>query len=57
MGNEENWTAASEDFKTPRGILDYSFMGSSATTVSVWKIAGNLGGESVRSLLGLPIHS
>ncbi|KAJ7229001.1 glycoside hydrolase family 35 protein [Mycena pura] len=45
MGNEENWWAAGEDFKTPRGILRYSFMGSNATTVSVWKVAGNLGGE------------
>ncbi|KAJ6538991.1 glycoside hydrolase family 35 protein [Mycena capillaripes] len=46
MGNEENWEAAGEDFKTPRGILSYSFTGSAATTVSVWKVAGNLGGEN-----------
>ncbi|KAJ6567229.1 glycoside hydrolase family 35 protein [Mycena vulgaris] len=45
MGYEENWTAAADDFKTPRGILSYSFMGSN-TNVSVWKIAGNFGGES-----------
>ncbi|KAJ6516256.1 glycoside hydrolase family 35 protein [Mycena sanguinolenta] len=45
MGNEENWWAAGEDFKTPRGILSYSFPGSVATTVSEWKVAGNLGGE------------
>jgi hypothetical protein len=47
MGNEENWAAASDDFKTPRGILSYSFTGSPATT-AVWKVAGNLGGETVR---------
>ncbi|KAJ6510194.1 glycoside hydrolase family 35 protein [Mycena vitilis] len=46
MGNEENWWAAADDFKTPRGILSYSFIGSAATNVSVWKVAGNLGGES-----------
>ncbi|KAJ7179483.1 glycoside hydrolase family 35 protein [Mycena filopes] len=46
MGNEENWWAAGEDFKTPRGILSYAFTGSPATTVSLWKVAGNLGGES-----------
>ncbi|KAJ6627468.1 glycoside hydrolase superfamily [Mycena sp. CBHHK59/15] len=46
MGYEEDWASASDDFKTPRGILSYSFLGSNATSVSVWKIAGNLGGES-----------
>ncbi|KAJ7781617.1 glycoside hydrolase family 35 protein [Mycena metata] len=46
MGNEENWEAAGEDFKTPRGILSYDFTGSPTTNVSVWKVAGNLGGES-----------
>ncbi|KAJ7237206.1 glycoside hydrolase family 35 protein [Mycena haematopus] len=46
MGNEENWWAAGDDFKTPRGILSYSFQGSVATTVSEWKVAGNLGGEN-----------
>ncbi|KAF7330740.1 Beta-galactosidase [Mycena venus] len=46
MGNEENWWAAGDDFKTPRGILSYSFLGNATTTVSVWKVAGNLGGES-----------
>jgi beta-galactosidase GanA len=45
MGYEEDWTAASDGFKTPRGILSYSFVGSSSTTVSLWKLAGNLGGE------------
>ncbi|KAF8211508.1 glycoside hydrolase family 35 protein [Mycena galopus ATCC 62051] len=46
MGNEENWWAAANDFQTPRGILSYSFLGSVTTTVSEWKVAGNLGGES-----------
>ncbi|KAJ7499278.1 glycoside hydrolase family 35 protein [Mycena latifolia] len=46
MGNEENWWAAADDFKTPRGILSYAFTGSPATAVSVWKLAGNFGGES-----------
>ncbi|TFK74453.1 glycoside hydrolase family 35 protein [Pluteus cervinus] len=45
MGYEEDWTAASDFFKTPRGILGYSFVGSSQTKVDVWKVAGNLGGE------------
>ncbi|KDR83515.1 hypothetical protein GALMADRAFT_56290 [Galerina marginata CBS 339.88] len=46
MGYEEDWTAASDSFKNPRGIISYSFIGSPSTTVSQWKIAGNLGGES-----------
>lgn len=47
MGYEEDWVAASEAFKAPRGILSYSFVGSTSTNVSVWKVAGNLGGENV----------
>ncbi|KAJ7162583.1 glycoside hydrolase family 35 protein [Mycena crocata] len=46
MGYEENWWAAADDFKTPRGILRYSFTGSTATTVKVWRVAGNFGGEN-----------
>lgn len=33
--------------KTPRGISAYSFLGSTSTNVSAWKLTGNLGGESV----------
>ncbi|KAF8076034.1 glycoside hydrolase family 35 protein [Lyophyllum atratum] len=46
MGYEEDWTAASDAFKNPRGIINYSFVGSKVPTVSVWKVTGNLGGES-----------
>ncbi|EIN05080.1 hypothetical protein PUNSTDRAFT_146007 [Punctularia strigosozonata HHB-11173 SS5] len=46
MGYEEDWTSASDDFKTPRGILSYSFVGSNSTVVGTWKVTGNLGGES-----------
>ncbi|GLB33458.1 putative beta-galactosidase, domain 3 [Lyophyllum shimeji] len=46
MGYEEDWTAASDGFKTPRGIVSYSFVGSAVPTVSVWKVTGNLGGEN-----------
>ncbi|KAF9230278.1 glycoside hydrolase family 35 protein, partial [Melanogaster broomeanus] len=45
MGYEEDWTAASDQFKTPRGILSYSFVGGDGTEVTVWKVSGNLGGE------------
>ncbi|KAG7096629.1 hypothetical protein E1B28_004046 [Marasmius oreades] len=45
MGLNENWAGAGEDFKTPRGIMSYSFVGSDETVISVWKVAGNLGGE------------
>ncbi|KAG6843958.1 hypothetical protein H0H87_011380, partial [Tephrocybe sp. NHM501043] len=48
MGLEQSWAGASDYFKTPRGVLNYSFSGSSVPTVSVWKVTGNLGGESVR---------
>ncbi|KAG9316772.1 hypothetical protein JVU11DRAFT_2835 [Chiua virens] len=30
----------------PRSILGYRFVGGSGTEVSIWKVAGNLGGES-----------
>lgn len=53
MGYEEDWTAASDDFKAPRGILSYSFVGGSGTSISVWKVAGNFGGESVSRLLSI----
>ncbi|KAJ7367956.1 galactose-binding domain-like protein [Mycena albidolilacea] len=56
MGNEENWWAAGDAFKTPHGILSYSFPGSVATTVSVWKVAGNLGGESYADHLRGPLN-
>ncbi|KAJ6264222.1 Beta-galactosidase [Drechslerella dactyloides] len=29
MGLEENWTAATEDFKAPRGLFEHNFKGSS----------------------------
>ncbi|KAF4619802.1 hypothetical protein D9613_005465 [Agrocybe pediades] len=45
MGYEEDWASASDDFKTPRGIMSYSFIGSPLTVVNTWKVAGNLGGE------------
>ncbi|KAF9268257.1 glycoside hydrolase family 35 protein [Marasmius fiardii PR-910] len=45
MGLNENWAGAGEDFKNPRGIMSYSFLGSNDTTVNVWKVTGNLGGE------------
>ncbi|KAF9227202.1 glycoside hydrolase family 35 protein [Gyrodon lividus] len=45
MGYEEDWIAPTDGFKAPRGILSYSFVGSEGTEVSVWKVAGNFGGE------------
>lgn len=53
MGYEEDWTAASDGFKAPRGILSYAFVGGSGTIISVWKVAGNLGGEDVSSLFSV----
>ncbi|KAG6901882.1 hypothetical protein C0995_007006 [Termitomyces sp. Mi166 len=46
MGYEEDWWAAGDDFKIPRGILNYTFFGESVPIVNVWKVTGNLGGES-----------
>ncbi|KIJ67770.1 glycoside hydrolase family 35 protein [Hydnomerulius pinastri MD-312] len=45
MGYEEDWTAASDDFKAPRGLFSYSFVGGASTKVSYWKVTGNFGGE------------
>ena len=53
MGYEEDWTAASDDFKAPRGIFSYSFVGGSGTKINVWKVAGNFGGESVSPLFSV----
>ena len=53
MGYEEDWASASDDFKTPRGVMSYSFVGSPSTVVNTWKVAGNLGGEDVSRLLTL----
>ncbi|KXN86326.1 putative beta-galactosidase A, partial [Leucoagaricus sp. SymC.cos] len=46
MGVEQNWAGASDWFRIPRGVLNYSFEGSPSTNVTVWKLTGNLGGES-----------
>jgi hypothetical protein len=48
MGLEEDWVTGTETFKTPRGILAYTFPGSEATKIDTWKVTGNLGGEDVR---------
>jgi hypothetical protein len=50
MGLEEDFTAASDQFKTPRGILSYSFPSSTSTKISTWKVTGNLGGEDVSAI-------
>ncbi|KAF8974695.1 glycoside hydrolase superfamily [Flammula alnicola] len=56
MGYEEDWTAASDDFKIPRGIMGYSFVGSPSTTVSLWKVTGNLGGENYADTTRGPLN-
>ncbi|KDR69947.1 hypothetical protein GALMADRAFT_1351204 [Galerina marginata CBS 339.88] len=56
MGYEEDFTAGSDSFKAPRGILSYSFVGSTTTTVSTWKVAGNLGGESAADQTRGPLN-
>ncbi|KAG6919301.1 hypothetical protein DXG01_007434 [Tephrocybe rancida] len=53
MGLEQSWAGASDYFKTPRGVLNYSFSGTSVPTVSVWKVTGNLGGEDDGIFLAL----
>ncbi|KAH7102269.1 glycoside hydrolase superfamily [Auriculariales sp. MPI-PUGE-AT-0066] len=45
MGYDEDWWAASDSFRAPRGIRSYSFAGSTSTSVE-WRVTGNLGGES-----------
>ncbi|THU78339.1 hypothetical protein K435DRAFT_700214, partial [Dendrothele bispora CBS 962.96] len=47
MGLEENWASAGEQFKTPRGIVNFEFLGTNTTEVSVWKVTENLGGKGV----------
>jgi hypothetical protein len=44
-GLNEDWTVGTEDMNAPRGILSYSFDNSNASAI-LWKLAGNLGGES-----------
>lgn len=45
MGLDENWTVGQEQMKNPRGILNYSLNGHSASSIK-WKLTGNLGGET-----------
>jgi hypothetical protein len=47
MGYEEDWTSGSDQFKTPRGIINYSFIGTTNEVPVIWKVTGNLGGEDV----------
>ncbi|KAG6830620.1 hypothetical protein H0H92_015712 [Tricholoma furcatifolium] len=56
MGLEEDWSGASDDFKTPRGVLGYSFSGAQVPTVSVWKVTGNLGGEDYTDRVRGPLN-
>jgi hypothetical protein len=51
MGLEENWSSGADGFKTPRGLLNYTFIGSPTTAVETWKVIGNLGGENVSRCL------
>jgi beta-galactosidase GanA len=44
MGYDEDWVAASETFKAPRGLTSYSFVGGQPSKIT-WKVQGNLGGE------------
>lgn len=56
MGYDGDWTVASDVFKLPRGILDYSFVSESGnTSITTWKVTGNLGGEDVSN--GITTHS
>lgn len=44
MGLEQNWFGGEENFKSFRGLSDYSF-GGATPTLKHWKLTGNLGGE------------
>jgi hypothetical protein len=46
MGLEQDWWAAQDDFKQPRGILNFELVGGDTASV-LWKVQGNLGGENV----------
>ncbi len=47
MGNDEDWSLTRQNYKTPRGILDYQLAGHQATDI-VWRATGNLGGEDYK---------
>ncbi|KAF3284641.1 hypothetical protein TWF970_010935 [Orbilia oligospora] len=55
MGLEENWTAATEHFKAPRGIFDYGFKGAEPKLIH-WKLTGNLGGEKYLDIERGPLN-
>lgn len=44
MGYDQDWIAASDSFKAPRGLTEYWFHGGAPTEIT-WKVQGNLGGE------------
>jgi hypothetical protein len=57
MGLEEDFVAASDSFKAPRGVTAYSFPGSASTKIDTWKVTGNLGGENVSPVFMLDLES
>lgn len=55
QGLDENWTIGTETMKNPRGILNYSLTGRSASDIS-WKLTGNLGGEDYKDISRGPLN-
>ena len=55
MGLEEDFTVGSDTNKDPRGILNYTLSGHSASDVT-WKITGNLGGETYQDRTRGPLN-
>jgi beta-galactosidase len=55
MGLDEDWTVGEEEMKNPRGILNYSLSGHSASAIT-WKLTGNLGGEDYQDTVRGPLN-
>lgn len=60
MGLDEDWTVGDDSMKSPRGILDYSLLSGTNTTLPksniTWKLTGNLGGEQYRDKARGPLN-
>jgi hypothetical protein len=53
-GLNEDGVAGMDEFKIPRGILNYHLISSASTKFS-WRMAGNLGGEAVPPFFSHPL--
>ena len=55
MGLEEDFVVGGDQYKNPRGVVDYALGGRNQSEVA-WRIAGNLGGEDYQDHARGPLN-